>query len=155
MSNVKLINIDNGNIKDCSMDELMKTGIPRGYKPVEEVSQIDWANMYSKLRKEVGVVKRTLGTIMDELIEIVEEKLYEGTAFRIAGGFGSVVFCKLDNFADGFKIDKDLWVNSIVPAIAEKYDLDEEYFKEILDNEVIIGNLLMKTANTVIYLLRR
>lgn len=155
MSNVKLINIDSGNIKDCSMDELMKTGIPRGYKPVEEISQIDWANMYSKLRKEVGVVKRTLGTIMDELIGIVEEKLYEDTAFRIAGGFESVIFCKVDNFADGFKIDQDLWVNSIVPAIAEKYDEDEEYFNEIFNSEILISDLIMKTANTVIYLLRR
>lgn len=155
MSNVKLINIDNGNIKDCSMDELMKTGIPRGYKPVEEISQVDWANMYSKLRKEVGTVKRTLGTIMDELIGIVEEKLYEGTAFRIAGGFESVIFCKVDNFAGGFKIDQDLWVNSIVPAIAEKYDQDEEYFNEIFNSEILISDLIMKTANTVIYLLRR
>jgi hypothetical protein len=154
-SGLVLINLDNGDIKEVNLYKLGETGIPEGYKPVEEISQIEWANMYSKLSKEAGAVKRTLGTIMDELMKIVEEALYEGTSYRIAGGFESVVFCNVDYFADGFKIDKDLWEKSIVPAIAKKYDVNEEYFNGILENEILIGNLIMKTANTVIYLLRR
>lgn len=98
---------------------------------------------------------KTIGVIIDELIQLIQEKLYEGSAYVISGGLESTLYSYVGCFADGFKIDEEFWVGSIVPAIAEKYNLEGESFEFSFYRDTTIGDIVMKTANIIIYLLRR
>lgn len=48
---IKLINLETGEIIEADVYKLMEMGLPGGFRPVNEISQEEWAELYSVLVK--------------------------------------------------------------------------------------------------------
>lgn len=148
---IKLIDLNSGDMKDLDIHQLMLKGMPIGYKCIEDISPIDWANMYSKLRKWVGSIKITLGVIVDEVIKIIQNNS------NFIEGLDECINDDILEIDSGkFCIDSHLWCEDILPGIEKKYGVDakDNILMNLISVDITLGELVIKASKRILNLLK-